>query len=164
MYYCNTKRCHFKIINLDQRKAFLKLMRFCVYQERCEQEVRKKLRDLMVVGEDADMIVEELVTENFLNEKRYVHLYVSNKFRLKKWGRVKIRKGLHEKKVPRQYIEPAFEEEIEEEDYQVMIKQLIQKKIAFLRLEEPLAFKDRQKVVRYLLQKGYEMEEIKKVF
>lgn len=139
-------------------------MRYCAYQERCEQDVRKKLKDLMVFGEDADMIVEELITENFLNEKRFVHLYVANKFRLKKWGRIKIRQGLRKKKVPIQYIEPAFEEEIEEEDYHAMIRILIEKKIAFLDLKEPIAFKDRPKVIRYLLQKGYEMAEINKVW
>ncbi len=132
-----------------------KITHYCAYQERCEKEVREKLSKLEVSGEDMEQYVQLLKEENYLNNKRYAYLFASNKFRLKKWGRQKISFELKKKDIPPQMIQKAIAEEIEMEDYWAMATQLIEKKQASLKDKDP--YKRKQKVIRYMVQKGYEM-------
>ena len=64
--------------------ALKKLQRYCVYQERCHQEVRQKLLDLGIYGDDLEDIIVELIEDNFLNELRFAQMYAGGKFRIKK--------------------------------------------------------------------------------
>ena len=78
--------------------ALKKLQRYCAYQERCHQEVRQKLLDLGIYGDDLEDIIAELITDNFLNELRFAQIYAGGKFRIKKWGRHRIRQELKKRK------------------------------------------------------------------
>jgi len=64
--------------------ALAKLRHYCAYQERCHQEVRSKLLKLGVRGYDLELIISELIEENFLNEERFARSYARGKFRIKR--------------------------------------------------------------------------------
>ena len=84
---------------MKKEVAIEKMKAYCAYQERCQQEVYEKLRKLSIYGNEADDILMELISENFLNEERYAEAYASGKFRIKSWGRVKIKQGLKAKNI-----------------------------------------------------------------
>ena len=72
------------------RDAAIKLMKYCSYQERCHQEVNKKLYDWGFYKDDRDEIIVRLIEENFINEERFARAFTRGKFNIKKWGKQKI--------------------------------------------------------------------------
>jgi regulatory protein len=135
-----------------------KIANYCVYQERTHLEVQKKLADLKVFGDEADEFKAWLVTENYLNEERFAKIYASSKFRLKKWGRRKIEFELKNKGLSKNCIKIGMAE-IKDKAYDEMISELIEKKKTELfKHENPLIIK--QKVLHYLMNKGYTSTEI----
>ncbi len=148
--------------HITPEQALSKLQRYCAYRERCRQEIRQKLSSLGYWGERADEIMNQLEDERFWDEVRFAHVFASDKFRLKRWGRIKIRQGLQQKQVPKSFIETALKEEIKDEDYWQTLLYLAEKKKETLgHISQPLELK--QKLMRFLLQKGYESNLIWKV-
>ncbi len=145
---------------MDTQTAYRKLQKYCAYQERCEQEVKEKLKSLGQSSADAQDIIVWLIEENFLNQKRFAHLYAGSKFRLKRWGRIKIKQGLRLKKVSPTLISNALAEEIDEDDYVASMQYLLQKKMDSLQVRNKF-YKPQEiklKLVSYLQQKGYESD------
>jgi regulatory protein len=135
------------------------IQHFCAYQERCHSEVRSRLLQLGFRGEDLEEAVAALVADDFLNEERYAKAYCGGKFRVKQWGRNKIRQSLQWKQVSDYCIRKGMEE-IPEEDYHRTLRGLALKKWEELNAEKN-AWIRKQKVQRYLLQKGYEADLVR---
>ena len=138
---------------MDLKTALFKLQRYCAYRERCRSELMAKMKDWKLSKADKESIVEILEDERFLDEKRFAELFVSGKFRLKKWGKNKIRQQLKSKKIPQEFITYALTL-IDDEAYRQTLESLFEKKQATLRETDPV--KRKTKLVRYLIQKGYE--------
>lgn len=136
------------------RKIFIKACNFCVYQERTQDEVKKRLSEWKVFGDEADEIIAELIGENFINEERFAKQYAGGKFRVKKWGKRKIRFELKARKISEYSIKAGLSE-IDDEDYYETLKELIVKKNSELFKETNLAQKQ-LKISKYLIGKGYE--------
>jgi len=76
------------------KEALIKAASFCAYQERTHKEVRTRLSELEVVGDESEAILTYLIKNNYLNEERFARIFAGSKFRQKKWGRIKIRQEL----------------------------------------------------------------------
>ncbi len=146
----------------DKSKSFTveeakkKLEYFCAYQDRSHKEVKKKLDELRMIPEAQDLIVLHLIQEGFLNEERFAKSLVRGKFYYKKWGKRKIIQALKKHDIHSKLMEKALQE-IDDEDYrQTILKLIIQKKKEY---KEKNSYKLKQKVFRYLVQKGYAFEE-----
>src|SRR5699024_3142646 len=126
---------------------------YCAYQERCHKEVEQKLHQLKVWGEDADEIISNLIQENFLNEERYAQAFARGKFRMKKWGKNKIRYALKRNQISDYCIKKAMKE-IDEDDYLKTLTSLAQKKYDSLKKDS--FFRRKQKTRAHLIRKGYE--------
>ena len=133
---------------------------YCAYQDRSQQEVRDKLYDWGLHEKDVEEIISELIQENFLNEERFAIAYTLGKFRIKGWGKIKIRQGLKLKRVPDKMIIKALNG-IDQDDYMAKLRSLIEKKQATVKESDP--FKLRFLLTRYALQKGYEGDLIGEV-
>lgn len=142
---------------LTSKQAYLKATRFCAYQERTQQEVREKLRDLGIYGDQAEEIITQLILDNFINEERFAQAFAGGKFRIKKWGRVKIEYALKQKGLSAYCIKKGMAE-IEDEDYEHTLTQLIEKKFPLIQ-ESNIALR-KQKLAQYLIGKGYESDLI----
>ncbi len=139
------------------KQAKLKMESFCAYQERAQQEVREKLYTWGLQSEDVENIIAELITENFLNEERFAKAFVRGKFRIKKWGKVKIIQHLKAKRISSPLIKIALRE-IDLDEYEENLDTLIQKKIGSPAGSLNLA--EKAKLMRYLQSKGYENDLI----
>lgn len=142
-----------KYITKDQ--ALEKLQHYCAYQDRCHQEVRTKLIDLGIYGDDLDEIMADLIVENFLNEERFARSFARGKFRMKKWGRIKIRQELKRKNISGYCLRKGLEE-IEEEDYLETLNKVLEKKYIELLRKEKNDYKRRSKLGLYAIQRGFE--------
>jgi regulatory protein len=103
-----------------------------------------------------------LVEEDYLNEERYAAAYARGKFRIKQWGRIKIKYELKQKQVSDYCIKNAMKE-IDEEEYMKTLGKLMEEKLIELESEKNV-FVKRKKATDYLLQKGYERDFIYALF
>lgn len=133
--------------------ALQKLRKYCAYQERCHQEVRSKLISLKVYGDDLEEIISELISDNYLNEERFACAFARGKFRMKKWGRNKIKQHLKLKRISSYCLKKAMEE-IEEEEYLDTLQSILRKKMEKHSDLKPLIAKD--KAIQYAISRGYE--------
>lgn len=138
---------------LTKEQALQKLKHYCGYQERCHSEVKDKLYQLGVWKKDHDEIIADLIEQGYLNEERFAIAFAAGKFRIKQWGRVKIKYELKQKQVSEYSIKKALKQ-IGEEEYLKLAKELAEDKYARLKGEQYLIRK--KKTVDYLLQKGFE--------
>ncbi len=141
-------------------RALEKALWYCSFQERCVFDVENRLRAWNVKREDWDKIIDLLLEQNYLNEKRYIEAFVRGKFVIKRWGKIKIVAELYQKKISGKIVSEAVENEINDDDYQEAIVQLIDKKKKLLNEDDPHKLKE--KLYLYLLSKGYESDLILK--
>lgn len=132
-----------------------KLRHYCAYQERCHEEVRTKLLSLKVYGNELEEVINKLIEDDFLNEERFAKAYAGGKFRMKKWGRLKIQNELKQRKISAYCIKKAMQE-IEEDDYLHVLQQLA--KASLKKYKGSNLFESRSKAAKYLISRGFESE------
>jgi len=136
-------------------QSLAKIQRYCAYQERSHKEVKNKLYEYGLYSNQVEEIISQLITDGFLNEERFAKAYAGGKFRIKKWGRVKIKHELKALGLTKNCIQRGLNE-IEQTDYSKTLKALLKKKLTESREENH--FKKRDKVARFAIGKGYESE------
>ena len=142
-----------KITTPIQAKS--KLENYCAYQERSQLEVRKKLRELGIESDVAENIIVDLIENNFINEERFALAYAGGKFRINKWGKIKIKQGLKQHNISEYCIKKALQS-IEEKDYFETLEKLIEKK--FKETKESNIQKKTNIIISSIVNKGYEWE------
>ena len=140
---------------VSKEDALAKIQRYCAYQDRCHQEVRTRLLDMGVYRDWLEEIMVQLIEENFLNEERFARSFARGKFRIKQWGRNRIRQELKRRNISAYCIRMAMEE-IEEQDYLLALDAILRKKEASLQEED--AYKRNNKLARYAISRGFEPE------
>ncbi len=135
-------------------QAIPKIKQYCDYQERCHAEVRDKLYSFGLSRPDVETIISSLISDNYLNEQRFAILYAGGKFRMKHWGKIKIKQSLKQKQVSDYCIRKALEE-IDYDDYERTFQKLAHQKLDTLKHEKNIFVKKR-KLQDYMFQKGYE--------
>ncbi|MFZ1785289.1 MAG: regulatory protein RecX [Ferruginibacter sp.] len=140
-------------------EALQKAKQYCAYQERCHAEVKDKLYSFGQNKKDVDELLSELIGENYLNEERFAIMYAGGKFRMKQWGRVKIKYSLKQKQVSPYCIKKALAA-IDESDYKRTLAKLFEQKLKTLKGEKNIFIKKR-KLQDHLIQKGYETDLIR---
>ena len=143
--------------SLTPDQAFQKIKQYCAYQERCHREVTEKLYGYGLYKKDVEIILTNLIEENFLNEERFAIAFAGGKFRMKQWGKVKIKYDLKQKGVSDFCITLALKE-IDEDTYLKTLQSVATKKWESLKGEQYLH--RRAKTTTYLLQKGFEQNLI----
>jgi len=138
---------------LTPNQAIIKAQMTCAYQERCQQEMRDKLYEWGLHSNDVENIIANLITDNFLNEERFAKAFAGGKFRIKKWGKVKIKIELKKRKISDYCIRKGLQE-IDEDDYIKALQELIEKKLK----DYPKGKQQvkNYKVAQYVMSRGFE--------
>ena len=144
--------------NIGIDKSRQKIRQFCSYQERSHQEVKEKLYSFGLYKEDVESLLSEMIEENYLNEERYAIAFAGGKFRIKKWGRVKIRYELKQKRIS-EYSTRLGLASIDEDEYLKTLHSLFEQKRATLKSEKNI-FVKKQKIRSFLMQRGFEPQLI----
>lgn len=145
--------------NLTPQQAFQKIKQYCAYQERCHSEVKEKLYSYGLHMNDVEDIASKLISENYLNEERFAIVFAGGKFRVKNWGKTKIRHELKQKQVSDYCIKKGLSQ-IDYDDYLKTLENLAEKKLATLKSEKNIFIKKR-KLQDHLLQKGFESDLVR---
>ena len=142
------------------KEATIKLMQYCAYRDRSQKEVEEKLREMRMIPEACEQITIQLMRENFLNEERFARSFVRGKFRIKKWGRIKIKQELKKRDISAPLIKLGFTE-IDDSEYFSTLEKVADKKLKLIKESNP--YKRKQKLISYLQQRGFEIPLILEV-
>jgi len=134
-------------------KVLNQLARYCAYQERCISEIKQKMKDLLVDESDQPNYLTWLAENNYLNESRFVEIFVRSKFNQKNWGRNKIMFELKKRGIPESILVHAWED-LDETEYIEKLKKIIHKKKA--EIKTGTTQQKYQKCYAFALSKGYE--------
>ena len=143
--------------NWSLEEARGKLETFCSYQERCAWELRRKLFEKGITGTAVDTILAELEASGFVDEERFARSYARGKFRIKKWGRARIRQELKLREISPSTILLGLSE-IDGEEYYATLEREAEKK--WEKTKETDAYKKRYLMTKYLISKGFEQDLI----
>lgn len=142
---------------MSSLNAKKKLEHYCAYQERCHDEVIQKLRSMALNSDEIDEVVVHLIENNFLNEERFACSFARGKFRIKKWGKIRIVNELKFRTISQYTINQALKE-IDEEEYLTTFHSLSE--LTWNTITEKNKLKKRKKFCDYLLRKGWESNMI----
>jgi regulatory protein len=141
--------------SLTPQQAKEKVERYCAYQERSHQEVKNKLYTFGLYRDEVEEILSNLITDGYLNEERFAKAFAGGKFRMKKWGRIKITHALEGKGVSPNCIRIGLSE-IDEVDYLNALRILLEEKLSLL--EEGSVYVVRDRLSKFAIHKGYEAD------
>lgn len=131
----------------------------CVRREYCIKDIRVKA--LKAVDGDvdaADVLVESLVADRFVDNLRYATAFAREKASLSGWGAVKITAALSAKGVERETIREALQE-IDSGAAQRKMETVLAARYRTL-AGDP---QEKLKLLRFALSRGYSYEEVRPV-
>ena len=134
-------------------EATKKLEHYCAYQERCHEEVVRKLRSMNMISQAIDIIVVHLIENNYLNEERFARSFARGKHRIKSWGKTRIISELKARHISKYNIDAALKEISLDEYLETFNKT---SETIWENIRENNALKKRKKFCDYLLRKGFE--------
>lgn len=139
-------------------KALERAMALCSKSEKCISEINEKLNIWRITSEKENKaIIQELVNDKFIDEKRYARSYTRDKYRFNKWGKNKIRAMLKARGISDSDIEYGLGM-MDNDSYLKMIEEemLIKKKT----IKSSNLFDLKGKLYRFAASRGYEKEYI----
>ena len=142
---------------IPPEKALIRCEELCARAERCEHELREKMRAWRIDSRDIEAIINSLTTRRFLDDSRFARAFVRDKYRFARWGRRKIAMALKQKRIDSDTIDEALEE-INQEEYTAVLRTLLKAKAAHM--DRPLSYDDRVKLFRFSVARGFETQLI----
>jgi regulatory protein len=137
------------------KKILQRAAAICSRREQSSGQIGLKLKEWGISEEWSKRILELLVEQRFVDDKRFARLYVKEKFRLNRWGRVKIMHALRQHGIDEGTIKKAMEE-IDEDAYYQTCFELIKAKSRTLK--EKNQFSRKGKLLRYAAGRGFETD------
>ena len=152
----------------DYARLLDRAIRILAMRDHSEQELRRKLaapvmskngpEALDVTPEEVDKVVEWCIENRYLDDERFVRQFIASRSR-KGYGPARVRQELKQKGISRETIEPAMRECVI--DWAQLAKEQAQRKYG-----EPLptVFAEKVKIQRFLLYRGFLMEDIQEIW
>ena len=139
------------------KEATERIQSFCAIQDRCQWEVEKKMKEWEISDEIIENILTDLILDKFVDEQRFSESFCRGKFRIKRWGKVKIKNELKIKKISKNCIDKGLLQ-IENKEYTKVLKYLYIKKRNSIK--DTNQFIRKGKIAKHLQQKGFESNMI----
>jgi len=140
---------------MTYEQALERIKRICSRQEKSEYDVRRKMDSWGLEEDTISLIMKYLTEKNFVNDKRFASAFCYNQHHFRKWGKIKIRMALKQKRIQDTLIEQALEQ-LDEKEYETTLKNELEKK------RKSLKGKNRYELMARLLSfaysRGYEPE------
>lgn len=139
------------------KEAIERIQSYCAIQDRCQWDVERKMKEWGISDEIIKNILTDLILEKFVDEERFSKSFCRGKFRIKKWGKVKIENELKIKNISKNCINKGLLQ-IEKKEYIKVLKDLYLKKKESL--TDTNQFIRKGKIAKHLQQKGFESKLI----
>ncbi len=137
----------------DKKDALVKMQHLCSTREKCSHDVREKLKDMGLSGEDTEWVTAKLKEDRFIDDERYTGFFVNDKFRLNHWGKVKIRNSLQYKRIDPLIVTEALAAIGEDEYLEVLKDELIKKNRT---IKDVDVYKRKARLFHFAAGRGFE--------
>ena len=145
----------------QQTEAFQRAAAICSRAEKCSNDLRQKMSQWGVDEDGADVVLAKLIEEKYIDDERYAHSFVKDKFRFNKWGKVKIAYQLRACRIDSAIVDSALHE-INDDDYRELLVELIADKNRFVKAAN--LYDRKAKLLRFAQGRGFEMDLIYAAF
>ncbi|MBQ9362899.1 MAG: RecX family transcriptional regulator [Bacteroidaceae bacterium] len=155
------------MVHCTSTQALQRLTTLCAKAEYCRQEIWRKLSRWQLADDpETDQaakqeILNHLVSQHYIDEQRYAHAFVRDKFRYNRWGRMRIQQELYKRGIAEDVINRALEEELSDEDTTETLRHLIAAKRRTVKGKND--YEINGKLIRFALSHGFDMDTIRKV-
>ncbi len=137
----------------EQDKVIVeKIQSYCLYQDRCLKEVKKKLNTLNTEKDLQLKIINYLVDSDYLNEERFTKFFIQGKLRIKKWGKIKLKYELKSRGIDSITID-KYINDISEHEYLSYFEEYSTNKINFLK---GTIDQKKRSFINYFMYRGWE--------
>jgi len=143
--------------NTIQNKSYFRAAALCSKSEQNSFKIKNKCQKWGLSEKEANLVLNRLIEEKFIDELRYTKSFVRDKFKFNKWGKTKITYQLRHEQITESLIESSICN-IKEKDYRNTLLQLITTKNKSIK--EPDMYKRRAKLFRFAKSRGFESEII----
>ena len=143
----------------EASKVLDRMRALCSRREYCRNDILKKVLKAMEGDRAAaDMIMESLVKDRYIDELRYASAFARDKSSLAGWGVTKIRYMLSSKGIPGEVIAQALED-IDAQKAESRLDKLMENKFRSLKGDPQC----RLKMLRFGMGRGYGYDEVSSV-
>lgn len=133
---------------------------YCSISEHCIMDVEAKLKNWGMTEADSEKLIQRLISDDFINEKRYAAAFVKDKFRFNKWGKIKISYALQQKGIDKSVIKIALDI-IDEGEYEEMLGEILKAKLKSIKWE--FEYEKMGKLFQFAQSRGFESQVIDKI-
>jgi regulatory protein len=137
---------------MNYQEALSYTMDLCSRREKCSSEIREKLIKFKLPEAHVEKVLQTLKKEGFIDESRYAGMFVRDKLRLNRWGRIKIRYMLAAKQIPEGIISEAING-IDQNYLEILREELVKKR---RQIKDDHPYTVRNKLARFGQQRGFE--------
>ena len=113
------------------------------------------------IDEDAQQrVVEYLVANRYVDDRRYARSFVNDKLKYNKWGPRKIEQSLWMKHIDESILREALDD-VDNEEYISVLRPLLTSKRKTTKAETD--YEMNQKLLRFAIGRGFTFEQVKEV-
>ena len=147
------------------QQAMQSLMRLCARSEKSTGDALRLMRTWGVLEAEQRGVLNKLLADRYIDNRRYAEAYTREKSRLAGWGERKIAMQLRLKGVEREVISGVLAELIEDDSQEERLREKLERKLRTTKAAND--YELRGKLLRYALGLGYDydmaMEAVDKV-
>ena len=139
---------------VNETDMLRRLATHCSQAERCVLDVRKKIQAENFSKEAEQRLIDKLIHEKFIDERRFARSFVHDKFHFHHWGLAKINYELKTRGIQPDICREAIETTIDEDEYLTVLTDLLtaKKRSVKGRSQQDVY----QKLFRFATSKGFE--------
>lgn len=143
-------------MQITEQQALQKLAHLCSQSEHCQQDIIAKMQKWDLPEEAQAGIMEQLISERYLDEARYSRAFIHDKREYNHWGPCKIEQALRMKGISRDHYAPALAD-IDEDEWLSILRPLLQQKRRTVKGRND--YEVTQKLLRFAVGRGFTYDQ-----
>lgn len=140
------------------KEALLRLTTLCAQSEHCAYEMEEKMRRWEMTDTEIATVMEQLVKQKFVDDKRYARAFAKDKLKYNKWGRRKIDQAMWAKRIDED-TRHAVLDDISDDDYLSVLRPLLKSKRRSVKADNEYELNN--KLARFALSRGFTFDLVR---
>lgn len=145
---------------MTEEQALQKLAALCSQSEHCTSEMKEKMTRWGIEDDAQQRVMEYLVANRYVDDRRYARSFVNDKLKYNKWGPRKIEQALWMKHIDDSIRQEALDD-VDNAEYICVLRPLLQSKRKTTKAESD--YEMNQKLLRFAIGRGFTFKQVKEV-
>lgn len=141
-------------------QALASLMRLCARAEKSSGDAMRLMKGWGVDPGEARKVLDRLLRDRFIDDRRYAEAYAREKTVLNGWGAFKIRRMLVSKGIAKDIIDPVLAA-LDKPSAEARLREMLERKKRSAKAAN--AYELKGKLMRYGMGLGYDYESVQSV-